>query len=292
MAFTPGLIFGSPSRGLVRAGQVERIQQFSNFRFSPSAKIVKSQPRFGQSLRRVVDQEDSKPSSSLSFLTPLPGVAALDKIQRLDSLRATFSEVRVGLEEVERTESNFSSEEITDHFKLPSKNEYTPQKMRSPSESSEGGSTIPRRDCGRMKADSKFKRFNTLRTSLKKIKTSVNASNANGVTGRADTSIQDLISPVKSKGLENSNKLDSLFSPFKKDDNFTSPMKRKEEPELKIRIVDENSDFTDIVKDATTMSGFSSSILAKYRRHRMSLMFEDRRCEHIDLGSEFLMCLE
>jgi len=288
MAFTPGLIFGSPSRGLVRASP-QRIQQLSSFRFSPSSgKSLKSQPRFGRSLRRVVDQDDCKPSSNLSFLTPLPGVAVLEKIQRLDSLRATFSEVRVGLEEVERKEK----EEITDHFMIASKNDIAPLKMRSSSECSESGTSIPRRDCNRMKADSKFKRFNTLRSSLKKIKTSVNTSN--GATTRGDNTIQDLFSPVKSRagGFENTHKLDSLFSPFKKDDDFTSPMKRKEEPELKIRIVDENSDLTDIVKDATTMSGFSSSILAKYRRHRMSLMFEDRSCEHIDLGTEFLMCLE
>merc|ERR1711872_807623 len=242
MAFTPSLIFGSPSRGLVRAGQVDRLQQFSSFRFSPSAssgKSLKAQQYFGQNIRKIGPSEEIKDNS------------------KLDDKTDTFS------------------------------------KMRSTETAS--CSIIPRKDNGRMKADSKFKRFSSIRSSLKKIKSSVNTG-ANGVSsnspGEKCRSIQEILSPVKSKGHENSSKLEALLSPFKKDEDIISPMKRKEDPELKIRIVDENSDLSDIVKDASTMSGFSSSILAKYRRHRMSLMFEDRSCEHIDLGSDFLMCLE
>jgi len=296
MAFTPSLIFGSPSRGLVRAGQVDRLQQFSSFRFSPSAssgKSLKAQQYFGQNIRKIGDSEDYKPSSCLPFANSLPGVCVLEKSQRFDSLRSTFNEVRVNIEQVDcSSETTIPSEERKDNLKLDDKTDSF-SKMRATETAS--CSIIPRKDNGRMKADSKFKRFSSIRSSLKKIKSSVNTG-ANGVSsnspGEKCRSIQEIFSPVKSKGHENSSKLETLLSPFKKDEDIISPMKRKEDPELKIRIVDENSDLSDIVKDASTMSGFSSSILAKYRRHRMSLMFEDRCCEHIDLGSDFLMCLE
>jgi len=296
MAFTPSLIFGSPSRGLVRAGQVDRLQQFSSFRFSPSAssgKSVKAHQYFGQKLRKIGDAEDYKPSSCSPFANALPGVCALEKVQRFDSLRSTFNEVRVNIEEVDcSNETTVPSEEIKDHIKLDDKTDYFSKTRATETASC---SIIPRKDNGRMKADSKFKRFSSIRSSLKKIKSSVNTG-GNGISSNSPAekchTIQEIFSPVKSKGYENSNKLETLLSPFKKDEDIISPMKRKEDPELKIRIVDENSDLSDIVKEATTMSGFSSSILAKYRRHRMSLMFEDRSCEHIDLGSDFLMCLE
>jgi len=295
MAFTPRM-FGSPSRGLVRVGQSERFQQFSSFRFSPSTgKSSKSQTHFGQSLRKIGDStDDFTPTGGLSFISPLPGVAALDKVQRLDNLRASFNKVAVGLEEVDCQEDDHTldlPEEIKDHFKFADEKEVCVSKMKTTDHASV--SNIPRRDCGRMKADNKFKRFSSIRSSLKKIKTSVNTgSNSNAVIG-GEKSLQEIVSPVKTKGHESSKKLEILLSPFKKDDSdYISPLRRRDEPELKIKIVDENSDFSDIVKDATTMAGFSSSILAKYRRHRMSLLFEDRCCEHIDLGSEFITCLE
>jgi len=63
-------------------------------------------------------------------------------------------------------------------------------------------------------------------------------------------------------------------------------MQKDFEPELKIKICEEN-DLVHLVKDAHSMSGLAESLKAKYGRRKPSLLYEDRKCDPIDLGLEF-----
>jgi len=63
-------------------------------------------------------------------------------------------------------------------------------------------------------------------------------------------------------------------------------MQKDFEPELKIKICEEN-DLVHLVKDAHSMSGLAESLKAKYGRRKTSLLYEDRKCDPIDLGLDF-----
>jgi len=305
MALTTSIL-GSPTRGMVRVCQAERFQQFSSFRFSQSGpgrqgRGLTGPSQRGPNPRKITDQDEIKWQRSRAFNSPIPSVnkfdSAIDKFKRLEHLRVAFTDVKVCLDEAELLKKESEDvQEISGYLNADSSSDNisdTQSKMRNSGLVeclNDKNLSLSRKDFAR-KTDNKFKRFNNLRSSLKKMKSSVNASNVSSAEKSSD-----VFSPVKSKGTQNSQKFDAILSPFKKkitdNDDFLSPLKRKDEPELKIRLIDENSDLSDIVKDATTMSGFSSSILAKYRKQRMSLMFEDRSMEHIDLCSDFVTCFE
>jgi len=305
MALTTSIL-GSPTRGMVRVRQAERFQQISSFRFTSSGSgregrgLTRPNQR-GPNPRKITDQDEIKWQRCQSFNSPIQSVnnidSALDKFKRLEHLRAAFTDVKVCLDEAELMKKESEDvQEISGYSNADSSSDNisdSQSKMRNSGFVeclNDKNFSLSRKEFSR-RSDSKFKRFNNLRSSLKKMKTSVHASNEPALAEKSD-----FFSPVKSIGTQNSQKLDAILSPFKKkitdNDDFLSPLKRRDEPELKIRLIDENSDLSDIVKDATTMSGFSSSILAKYRRQRMSLMFEDRSMEHIDLCSDFVTCFE
>merc|ERR1712243_533015 len=269
MALTTSIL-GSPTRGMVRVCQSERFQHLSSFRFVSSGSERQGRGLTGPSARarKITYHDDNKWQRSHTFNSPIQSLntfeSAVDKFKRLEHLRVAFTDVKVSLDEAEHLKKESEDiQEVSGYSNADSSSDNTSE------------------------TDSKFKRFNNLRSSFKKMKSSANASNV-----PAPSEKSEIFSPVKSKGAQSSQKLDAILSPFKKritdNDDFLSPLKRKDEPELKIRLIDENSDLSDIVKDATTMSGFSSSILAKYRRQRMSLMFEDRSMEHVDLCSDFV----
>merc|ERR1712126_711083 len=297
MALTTSIL-GSPTRGMVRVCQSERFQHLSSFRFVSSGSERQGRGLTGPSARarKITYHDDNKWQRSHTFNSPIQSLntfeSAVDKFKRLEHLRVAFTDVKVSLDEAEHLKNESEDiQEISGYSNADSSSDNTSETESKMSNSglveclNEKNLCLSRKDFGR-KGD-KFKRFNNLRSSFKKMKSSANASNV-----PAPSEKSEIFSPVKSKGAQSSQKLDAILSPFKKritdNDDFLSPLKRKDEPELKIRLIDENSDLSDIVKDATTMSGFSSSILAKYRRQRMSLMFEDRSMEHVDLCSDFV----
>lgn len=77
----------------------------------------------------------------------------------------------------------------------------------------------------------------------------------------------------------NVNRGDDHISPFRM-------MQKEFEPELKIKISEEN-DIVHLVKDAQSMSGLAESLKAKYGKRKASLLYEDRMCDPIDLGLDF-----
>merc|ERR1712002_781984 len=255
MALTTSIL-GSPTRGMVRVCQSERFQHLSSFRFVSSGSERQGRGLTGPSARarKITYHDDIKWQRSHTFNSPIQSVntfeSAVDKFKRLEHLRVAFTDVKVSLDEAEHLKKESEDiQEISGYSNADSSSDNTSE------------------------TESKMRNSGLVECLNEK----------NLCLSRKD---------FGRKGDNKFKRFNNLRSSFKKritdNDDFLSPLKRKDEPELKIRLIDENSDLSDIVKDATTMSGFSSSILAKYRRQRMSLMFEDRSMEHVDLCSDFV----
>jgi len=125
-----------------------------------------------------------------------------------------------------------------------------------------------------------FRRFSSLRSSFSKMKNRDGGNKESEVTPPkhdSEETVHKRFSPFGSKIIKR-----SPVSPSEDVEPLSFRLMRREEPQLKIKLDEEP--ISNLVKDPRSIAG---SIRAKYMKNKITLLFEDRIGDHVDLGAHF-----